>query len=43
MLSVVGEQRVLLTADFSARFDIKILKGNLLYQFNRSKRNSDIS
>ena len=37
------KREYLLTADFSARFDIKILKGNLLYQFNRSKRNSDIS
>lgn len=26
MLSVLEEQRVLLIADFSARFDIKILK-----------------
>lgn len=43
MLSVVEEQKVLLIADFSARFDIKILKGNLLYQFSRSKRKSDIS
>lgn len=43
MLSVVEEERVLLIADFSARFDIQILKGNLLHQFSRSKRNSDIS
>ena len=43
MLSVVEEERVLLIADFSAKFNIQILKGNLMHQFIRSKRNRDIS
>lgn len=43
MLSVVEEERVLLIADFSAKFNIQILKGNLMHQFIISKRNRDIS